>query len=95
MIVAVAIRLKDGRVLSLPRPARHCHFSAEYNAVSRALEWDVPWEGWPWKVRRGCVQGFLDETGVFYNRKAALKYALACGQIASSKLNQLFSEDLW
>jgi hypothetical protein len=42
-------------------------------------------------------QGFLDNTGKFYNRKEALAYVLANGQFKSDKIRsaQLFSEDIW
>jgi len=50
------------------------------------------------------VQGFVDQTGRFYNRVEAGQHALACGQVAVGHSNirhafnsriGLFSEDLW
>lgn len=50
-----------------------------------------------------CIQGFVDERGVFYNREQAAKHAIECGQVVEGKANirhvfngkMLFSEDLW
>lgn len=44
------------------------------------------------------MQGFLDNDGRFLDRKAALRVALAAGQVLDPvdiRANQLFSEDLW
>ena len=44
------------------------------------------------------IQGFIDNRGVFLDRRAALQVALAAGQVldpAAVRADQLFSEDLW
>lgn len=89
MIVGVAVKLGDGRVLSLPRPARHCHLFAEYNERAQ-----TPWEGWPGSLIREGEQGFVDDQGVFLNRREAARHAFYCDQIAMAT-NGLFSEDVW
>lgn len=94
MIVGVAVRLESGEVYSLPRPARHCHLFAEYNARAREDGWDAPWEGWPSDLIREGEQGFVDEHGAFLTREEAAQHAYACGQIVAPK-KALFSEDVW
>jgi len=44
------------------------------------------------------IQGFLDNDGVFLNRKEALQVALDAGQVLdvnAIRADRLFSEDLW
>lgn len=44
------------------------------------------------------TQGFLDNDGVFLDRKKALAVALAAGQVkdpSDIRAGQLFSEDVW
>lgn len=94
MIVGVAVRLADGEVRSLPKPARHCHLFAEYNETSRARGWDSPWAGWPSEEVRHGEQGFVDDEGRFLSRAEAAAHAFACGQIPAPRLG-LFSEDVW
>lgn len=94
-IVATAFRVGDV-VLTLPRPARHCHYYAPYNAECRAEGWDFPWAGWSADVLRGAEQGFITHDGAFVGRVEAASIALECGQI--ERLNwppNLYSEDLW
>jgi hypothetical protein len=96
MITGVAVRLDDGTVLALSRPARHWNLSKPHNDANRAEGWDVPWEGWDGRVL-AHEQGFVDETGAFLTREEAAKHAIACGQITDTKFqpDKLFSEDLW
>lgn len=48
-------------------------------------------------VRSGseCVQGFVDNTGKFYNRLEARELAVSNGQISLDHTGELYSEDLW
>lgn len=84
MIVAVAVRYRDGLVISLPRPNRHCHI---LNTIFE-LELGIP--------KIGREQGFLTSEGNFVDRVTAGKIALQCGQIKEMALkDELISEDLW
>jgi hypothetical protein len=106
MIEAAAMR-KGGRVFTLPRPARHCHFLAAYNAAAREQGWDFKWIGWNEHEISGAEQGFLTDDGDFLGRLEAAQHAIASGQIspkasASGRerghLNHppnLYTEDLW
>ena len=40
-------------------------------------------------------QGFYDDNDCFYNRVAAKKHAIACGQIDDDECKELFSEELY
>ncbi len=44
--------------------------------------------------KKGC-QGFVDEEGNFYTRKAARVHAFNCRQIETIIAKTLTSEDLW
>lgn len=83
MIVAAAIKFRCV-LYSLPRPARHWHI---IHAIATLHE------------RTGCsgYQGFINEHGVFLNRKEALEEAIACSQVGVLVCPAigLFSEDLW
>lgn len=93
MIVAAAIRTHDGKVHSLPQPARHAD-------VERSLL-----GSWPF----GQKKGFVDEAGNFMDRIEAMQHAKACSQLkprnqpvdpigAKPRLparDELYSEDLW
>jgi hypothetical protein len=94
MIIGVALKLENGTVLHLLKPARHCHFSAKYNEEGRKNGWDFPWKGWEGEILIHAKQGFVDENLNFLDRKTAAIYALRCGQIDKPK-STLFSEDLW
>jgi hypothetical protein len=93
VIIGVAFRLPDGRLRVLPRPARHCHYSREYNDEARKAGYFAPWEGWGGGLA-GIEQGFVDDAGNFLNRKDAAKHAYECGQIPELALT-LYSEDVW
>jgi hypothetical protein len=97
MITGVAVRLVDGTVLALSRPARHWNLSLEHNNAHREDGMDVPWVGWSHALMDDNEQGFVDETGAFLTREEAAKHAIACGQITDTKFqpDKLFSEDLW
>lgn len=50
------------------------------------------------KNREDVVQGFVDQTGKFYNRKEAYEYVIKCGQLQKDTNligSVLTSEDLW
>lgn len=96
MIAGVAIKLADGRVLSLPKPARHSNLHREYNEKSRAKGWDFPWEGYDIEREEwGHGElGFVTDTGDFLSREEAAQHALECGQINAPR-SGIFSEDLW
>lgn len=66
MIIAAAIKDENGKVWSVPQPGRHGH-------VIRLM---VDNGG---KARSG-IQGFVDESGKFYNRNEAVKHAIESGQ---------------
>jgi len=85
MIVAAAIKTRDGKVWSVPKPKRHPHV------------YDVIWEGIGLPdtncvlfddlhrlqfqdYTRERVEGFLTDTGEFLDREAALAHVRACGQ---------------
>lgn len=42
-----------------------------------------------------AVQGFVDNSGNFYNRVEAKELALKNGQIGEDHIGELYSEDLW
>lgn len=85
MITHVAIRFRN-EIYSLPPPNRHHHIIWEIAKILNIESVDLE------------EQGFLDETGKFYNRQDALAHALICNQvknIALIRAGRLFSEDLW
>jgi hypothetical protein len=48
------------------------------------------------KTTQDCVQGFLDDEGLFYTRAQAKKLAMENGQLTSdTEYDALYSEDLW
>lgn len=54
----------------------------------------------PPKHERQEVEGFLDHTGAFLNRRGAYEQARACGQLSATTLESktdsvLYSEDLY
>lgn len=70
---------------SLPAPSRHSH-------VIRIIKEDTE------NPFSFDVQGFLDNEGIFVNRREALDIALKANQIIdinNIRANRLFSEDLW
>jgi len=105
MITHVAIKDKDGKVWSLPKPNRH------HNIV-HLLHLEKPREE-ALKLLGNHVQGFLNDKGVFKERRQAWAEALKCGQIlppydpinpskrleswdwTKHPVKELFSEDLW
>ena len=88
-IKAAAIKLEDGEVVSLSRPARHSDIISfcrdrEYNRISVS----------------GAVQGFITEEDVFVNRNEAYIIAKENNQILESEMYSsrpvlLYTEDLW
>lgn len=85
MITHVAI-IFQGKTYSLPTPPnRHPHVIWMINAAT-GLPVDHD------------IQGFLDDQGIFLDRKAAMVHARACNQLrdpAHCTSDILFSEDLW
>jgi len=83
-VTAAAIRDDDGKVWTLPAPARH------HNILRHMYD-----SGKPGSFLDG--QGFVLEDGTFVNRKVAAKLAVESGQIKKTEYvdGQLFSEDLW
>lgn len=82
-LTGVAVR-HEGRVVSLPEPARHCD-------VLRTL-------GTKWVGDLHMDQGFVDEDGNYLHRRVALARAYSTGQVAPDfkpRAGILFSEDLW
>lgn len=87
MIVSAAITWK-GATYSLPRPARHHDVIRHIAAVTGATTVGTN--------EHPDEQGFLDDKGQFYRRKAAMAHAIRCGQLSEGKWGeQLYSEDLW
>ncbi len=85
-ITHVAIRFQ-GIVYALPRPNRHHHVIWMIVKMTGAKYVDGD-------------QGFLDEEGQYLDRKMALIVAeennqILSGQMGTSPLNILFSEDVW
>ena len=86
-IVGVAVR-HDGRVYSLPAPARHCD-------VLRKIVEETGIERWTGDLHYD--QGFVDEAGTYLHRYAALLRAYRTGQVTPTfePKGVLTSEDLW
>ena len=89
-IIAVAVRLEDGSMFVKERPFRHHNvFHMMYD------DFDVSSD-----MLENSEQGFLDNRGMFLNRKEAYILAKTNGQLLQRKAgqydgNELFSEDLW
>jgi hypothetical protein len=101
MIVRAAI-IRDGGVWSVPKPGRHCHvlnLMREHGLPKRvAVVVDVDVAAFDVEVGPHDVQGFLTDTGMFLDRKRALRHAAICGEVPPEwehTHNELFSEDLW
>jgi hypothetical protein len=85
MITHVAIRQKDGRIFSLPKPYRHHHVLK----MMRNLEEDCT-------ELMGENQGFLNDKGKYLTRMVGAVYAIEREQIEELATPPfLFSEDLW
>lgn len=82
----VAVIDTKSRVWSLPRPFRHHH-------VLRVMH-DL---GAKQAENRHERQGFLDQTGKYFNRRDAEVRAFACNQVIGGAMisSILTSEDLW
>lgn len=74
MIVAVAIRHSDGRLFSLPKPARHSHVLPMAGTIVTEAGKKK------WALYDGEA-GFLDEEGNFLNRDDGWWHAVEAGQI--------------
>ena len=85
-IESAAIRDIDGKVWTLPRPARH------HNIIKLMRE-----SGYTGPVMGPDQQGFILSNGNFCRRKAALRVAEKAGQLKNGKTisSQLTTEDLW
>jgi hypothetical protein len=85
MITGSAIRTSDGRVWSLPKPARHRQvFEAIWFGIGLS---DINCKLFDEYDRRTFsnyirdnVSGFMTDTGEFLDRDAALAHVRACGQ---------------
>lgn len=87
-IVASALKLENGLVISKPIPARH-------HDLLHPL-WDVLED--KNKVHPpGCVQGFLTNEGVFVDRQEACVIAYRASQVIEKTGGpyELYSEDVW
>ena len=81
MIVAAAIE-QDGKVYTLPQPARH------HNLIALIITETG-------KMVDG-VQGFVDDQGNFMNRVDAAQHVIGCGQLKRvPRPPNLYTEDLW
>ena len=87
MIVAAAIHMPNGLVVSMPAPHRHHHIIQAMNDAGM-LSYLIRGE-----------QGFLDDKGNFWSRIEAAEMVMFEGQtLIGGKLTAppgLFSEDLW
>lgn len=86
-ITHVAIRFQ-GKVYSLPPPNRHNHIISMIVSKGIATHVDVDEDD----------MGFLDASGRYLRRKAALASAILNNQVKDEskiRLGMLFSEDLW
>lgn len=86
-ITHVAIRF-NGVVYSLPAPNRHHHVIWHIVQTTGCSSVDV----------REDDQGFLDESGRYLTRRAALVSARMYNQIKNPddiRMGKLFSEDVW
>jgi hypothetical protein len=86
MIIATAIKTKDGQVLTLPRPARH-HDIIRYARDNQIDLFE-------------SIQGFIADHNHFVDRYTAYIIAAIANQVyvdADTPLSgrMLFSEDLW
>jgi hypothetical protein len=82
-VVATALLMKGGLVLSLPRPARHWHVQ------TAAVELGISLVG-------NHEQGFLTSEGRFVRRAPARVMAFKAGQLAGKPISKVFtSEELW
>ena len=96
MITHVAIKF-DGRVWSLPKPYRHCHIMHMIVNLSKVFG---DWTGDKFEQvisHNDYDSGFLDDKGLFLNRKEALVHASSLTQLNESPVygDELFSENVW
>jgi len=84
MIIAAAIKTKDGKIWSAPKPRRHNHvFDVIWDGIGLS-DTNGPFD----ELHRmrfkgytaGNVSGFLTDTGEFLDRDASLEHIRACGQ---------------
>lgn len=82
MITLAAIE-KDGVIYVGAQGQRHNHILCDKSR--------------PFGFLKMGVQGFVDETGKFYNRRDAARHAFECGQLPNDKVcpETVLSEDLW
>lgn len=82
-ITGVALLSEDGRMWSLPAPARHSHLFALAGLMGNNPE--------------PCEQGFVLSTGQFIGRVGALHLVKDSGQTLRNPkaATALYSEDLW
>lgn len=82
-ILAAAIKLADGEVVSVPQPARHPSVILLCEAQGKSLS--------------GSVQGFVTSEGRFVDRHEAYEIAERARQLIPRPhvVGKLFSEDVW
>jgi len=86
-IVGVALRTRDGTVVSLPKPNRH------HNVIHYMHEHGFE----PEEIHR-AEQGFITDGGMWVRRVPAKLIAQDAGQIirdSSGGRRELYSEDIW
>lgn len=83
-IVAAAVLLPNGLIVSVEKPGRHFH------VVHRLSELGI-------EQRGDHEQGFLTNLGEFVRRKPARRIAEQAGQLLKEarEHSELFSEDVW
>jgi hypothetical protein len=82
MITLAAIK-KDGVVYVGAKGERHNHIICDKSR--------------PFGFMKNGIQGFVDESGKFYNRQEAAYHAFENGQLKNDKVcpKIILSEDLW
>ena len=91
MIVAAAIRLKNGAVFV---GKRHGECFRNYRDIM--LKSGNNWTAETLKANcHGHMQGFITDALEFLSREDALEHAKAYKQVPADTIGDLFSEDLW
>lgn len=102
MIVAAAIKI-NGLIMTMPQPARHHDILRQWVDVQNRVLGNCGIE----RMYIPEIQGFIDDNGIFYSRKAAMDHCYKVDQpltrrnalLAEGKNiyqgDELYSEDLW
>lgn len=84
MIKQAAIKDENGKIYTLPQPARHSLI------IKTLIEAEIRY------LLPSAVQGFLTDDNRFVDRIEAMKIARESGQVtAVTDRKELYTEDLW